>query len=46
MLLAVFEHVDRSDQVVLDDLTAAGLARDPREDTRVRGRIDDPIGLR
>ncbi len=40
---AVFEHVDRARQVVLDELAAGGLAVDAGEHARVGRGVDDHV---
>src|SRR5688572_31421003 len=45
MLPAELEHVDRSEEVVLDQLTGACAAVNAREHTRIGGRIDQPVSV-
>ena len=42
-LLHQLQHVDRADEIVLDQLAAAGLAVHAGEHAGVGGRLDDPI---
>lgn len=43
VLLAVFEHVDRADKVVVDELSRTGFAVDAGEHTGIRSSIDDKL---
>ena len=45
-LLEQLQHVDRPNEVVLDQPAAAGLAGHPGEDTAVGGSFDNPIAAR
>lgn len=44
--LAELEHIDGSEEVVLDDLSTRGLPDDPRDHARVGGGVDQPIDSR
>ena len=46
MAFAVFEHVEGADQVVLDELAAAGAAGHAGQHAGVGGGVDDPVHLR
>ncbi len=43
---AVFEDVDRPEQVVLDQLAAAGYAVDTGQNAGIGRCVDDPVDLR
>src|SRR5579883_2464696 len=45
MLAAILQHITGGEQVVLEQLAAAALARDAGENARVRRGINHPVAL-
>ena len=45
MALGVFQQIDRSQQIVLDDLPAACSVVHTCQHTWISGCVDDPIGF-
>ena len=43
MAAAVLEHVNRADEIVLDELAAGGVPVDAGEHARIRRRVDDHV---
>ena len=46
MRLAILQHVHDAGEVVLEELAAAGIAREPCQYARIGGGVDHPVGGR